>query len=77
MLPALEPMVVHPSPADHEEREIAGRTSEDKLLGTAQASPDVLQERVALEAAPEPSDEELARQALLDGGADNEPTPPR
>jgi len=47
------------------------------LLGTVQASPAVLEKLVALEAPHELSDEELARQALLDGGADNEQTTPR
>ena len=76
-LPALEPIVVHPSPADHEERRVAHPTFEDMMLGNAQASPDVLEELAALEAAPELSEEELARQALSDSGADNDPaTPP-
>jgi len=74
--PALEPIAVHPSPADHEERNVPHPTFEDVLLGNAQASPEVLEELAALEAAPELSEEELARQALSEGAADNEPTTP-
>lgn len=75
-LPALEPSAVHPSPVDHEERLAAHATLEDVLLGHAQASPEMLQELAALESAPPLSDEELARQALADGGADNDPSTP-
>jgi hypothetical protein len=75
-LPALVPTVVHPSPADHEERKEAHPTFEDLMLGNAQASPEVLEELAALEAAPELSEEELARQALAHGGADKEPPTP-
>lgn len=75
-LPALEPTVVHPSPADHEERKAAHPTLEDVLLGNAQAPPEMLEELAALQAAPELSEEELARQALADGGADNERSTP-
>ena len=75
-LPALVPTVVHPSPADHEERKDAHPTFEDLLLGNAQPSQEVLEELAALEAAPELSEEELARQALADGGADKEPQTP-
>jgi hypothetical protein len=76
-LPALVPTAVHPSPADHEERKAPHPTFEDVLLGNAQASPEVLEELAALEAAPELSEEELARQALSGGNADNEPTTPQ
>ena len=75
-LPALEPTAVHPSPADHEERQAAHPTFEDVLLGNAQASPEMLEELAALESAPELSEEELARQALADGGADNDRSTP-
>jgi len=46
------------------------------LLGNAQPSQEVLEELAALEAAPELTEEELARQALADGGADKEPQTP-
>ncbi len=75
-LPALEPSVVHPSPVDHEERRAAHATLEDVLLGHAQATPEMLQELAVLESAPPLSDEELARQALADGGADDDPSTP-
>lgn len=75
-LPALEPSAVHPSPVDHEERRAAHATLEDVLLGHAQASPEMLQELAELEAAPPLSEEELARQALADGGADDDPSTP-
>ena len=75
-IPALVPSAVHPSPVDHEERESAHPSFEDVLLGNAEASPEMLEELAALEAAPELSEEELARQALAAGGADNEPSTP-
>jgi hypothetical protein len=75
-LPALAPNAVHPSPVDHEECRTAHATFEDVLLGNAQPTPEMLEELAALEAAPELSDEELARQALADGGADNDPSTP-
>ena len=75
-LPALAPTVVHPSPADHEERTTPHPTFEDVLLGNAEPSPAMLEELAALQAAPELSEEELARQALADGGADNDPLIP-
>ncbi len=75
-IPALVPGAVHPSPVDHEERESAHPSFEDVLLGNAEASPEMLEELAALEAAPELSEEELARQALAAGGADNEPSTP-
>ncbi|MDO9316212.1 MAG: hypothetical protein Q7T97_16885 [Burkholderiaceae bacterium] len=75
-LPALAPNAVHPSPVDHEERLAAHATFEDVLLGNAQPTPEMLEELAALESAPELSEEELARQALADGGADNDPSTP-
>jgi hypothetical protein len=75
-IPALTPAVVHPSPADHEERKDAHPTFEDVLLGNAQPSPEMLEELAALEAAPALSEEELARQALAGGGADNDTSTP-
>lgn len=75
-LPALTPAVVHPSPADHEERQAPHPTFEDVLLGNAEAPPEMLEELAALEAAPELSEEELARQALADGGADEDSSTP-
>ncbi len=75
-LPALAPTSVHPSPADHEERQAPHASFEDVLLGNAEASPEMLEELAALEAAPELSDEELTRQALAHGGADNDPLTP-
>jgi DNA excision repair protein ERCC-2 len=75
-IPALSPTVVHPSPVDHEERSAAHANFEDVLLGNAEPSPEMLEELAALEAAPELSEEELARQALADGGADDDPATP-
>lgn len=75
-LPALAPNAVHPSPVDHEERQAAHATFEDVLLGNAEPTPEMLEELAALEAAPELSDDELARQALADGGADNDSSTP-
>ncbi len=75
-LPALEPTAVHPSPVDHEERKATHPTFEDVLLGNAEASPEMLEELAALQAAPELSEGELARQALADGGADKDPSTP-
>ncbi len=63
-IPALAPTVVHPSPMDHEERLAAHASFEDVLLGNADASPEMLEELAALDAAPQLSEEELARQAL-------------
>jgi len=73
-LPALAPTMVHPSPADHEERKAAHPTFEDVMLGNAVASAEMVEELVALEAAPELSEEELARQALAGDGADKDPS---
>jgi len=75
-IPALEPAVVHPSPVDHEEHQAPHATFEDVLLGNAEASPEMLEELAALQAAPELGEEELARQALASGGADNDPSTP-
>jgi hypothetical protein len=75
-LPALEPARVHPSPVDHEERKAAHANFEDVMLGNAEATPEMLEELAALEAAPELSEEELARQALADGGSDGDPLTP-
>ena len=71
-LPALEPTVVHPSPADHEERKEAHASLEDVLLGKAEASPEMLDELAALQGTAELSEEELARQALAQGEEDSE-----
>jgi hypothetical protein len=73
-LPVLTP--VHPSPADHEELKVEHASIEDLLLGRAQATPEILEEIAALQDAPELSEEELARQALAHGGADNDPSTP-
>lgn len=70
-IPALVPTAVHPSPADHEERPAAHASFEDVLLGNAQPTPEMLDELAALQAAPELSEEELARQALAGAGADS------
>ena len=75
-IPALEPAVVHPSPVDHEERPAAHATLEDVLLGNAVPTPEMLEELAVLQAAPELSEEELARQALAHGGADADPATP-
>ena len=75
-LPALAPITVHPSPVDHEERLAAHANFEDVLLGNAQPTPEMLEELAALQAAPPLSEEELARQALADGGADLDPSTP-
>ena len=75
-IPAMAPNVVHPSPVDHEELKAAHANFEDVLLGNAEASPEMLEELAVLQSAPELSDEELARQALAHGGADDDPTTP-
>jgi hypothetical protein len=75
-IPALAPTAVHPSPVDHEERRAAHANFEDVLLGNAQVTPEMLEELAALQAAPELSEEELARQALADGGADGDTSTP-
>ncbi len=73
-LPA--PTPVHPSPVDHEELKVPHANIEDLLLGKAEATPEMLAEMSALQDAPELSEEELARQALAHGGADNDPATP-
>ena len=75
-IPALLPQAVHPSPVDHDERTAAHATFEDVVLGKASATPEMLEELAALQDAPALSDEELARQALAHGGADNDPSTP-
>ena len=75
-IPALEPQAVHPSPIDHDERTTAHASFEDVVLGKAPATDEMLEELAALQDAPPLSDEELARQALADGGADNDPDTP-
>lgn len=75
-LPALDPAVVHPSPEDHEEIAAAHPTLEDVLLGNAEATPEMLEELAALEAAPELSEEELARQALAGGDQGSDASTP-
>ena len=75
-IPALEPQAVHPSPVDHDERSAAHATLEDVLLGNAEAAPEMLEELAALQDAPALSEDELARQALAHGGADDDPATP-
>ena len=75
-IPVLDPQAVHPSPVDHDERTAAHASFEDVVLGKAPATPEMLEELAALENAPALSDEELARQALAHGGADNDPSTP-
>ena len=73
-LPVLTP--VHPSPVDHEELQVPHANIEDLMLGNTEATPEMLEEIAALQNAPELSEEELARQALAHGGADNDPATP-
>ena len=73
-IPALTPAAVHPSPVDHEERQTPHTSFEDVLLGNAEASPEMLEELAALDAAPELSDEELALQALAGAEAGSSAT---
>jgi len=75
-LPAMVRTAVHPSPADHDELKAAHPTFEDVMLGHAGPSPEMLEEMAALQATPALSDEELARQALADGGADRDTSTP-
>jgi len=75
-LPVLEAGRVHPSPVDHDERQAPHPDAEALMLGNAEPSAEMLDELAALQAAPELSDEELARQALMAGGADGDPTTP-
>ena len=49
---------------------------EEVLLEHESPTPELLSEIAALEQAPPLSDEELARQALAAGGADNDPNTP-
>ena len=56
--------------------ETASQSIEAVLLGHEKPDPALLEELAALEDAPPLSDEELARQALQDGGADNDPATP-
>jgi len=75
-LPVLVPQAVHPSPVDHDEQSAPHATLEDVLLGNAQPSAEMLEELAALQDAPALSEDELARQALADGGADGDPSTP-
>jgi len=52
--------------------ETSGQKLEEVLLEHEEATPELLAELAALANAPPISDEELARQALADGGADND-----
>ena len=63
------PTVLH-SPSLH--IETSGQKLEEVLLEHEEPTPDLLAELAALAAAPPISDEELARQALADGGADGD-----
>jgi hypothetical protein len=74
-LPALAPGRVHPSPADHAERP-AGTSLDDVLLGNAPVPDELLDDLAATREAAPLSEEELARQALADGGADGDPSTP-
>jgi len=74
-LPPLAPGLVHPSPADHVER--PGSTSLDAvLLGNAPADAELLEDLAESDGAAMLDEEELARQALADGGADGDPATP-
>jgi len=75
-LPALAPGSVHPSPLDHDERKSPHVSLEDVLLGNAQPSPEMLEELAAAQTASELSEQDLALQALADGGADHDPSTP-
>jgi hypothetical protein len=75
-LPALDAAAVHPAPEDHDELIAEHPSLEDVLLGKAQPTPQMLEELAALDAAPPLSDEELARQALADGGGDGDVSTP-
>ncbi len=63
------PTVLH-SPSTHVET--TGQNLEEVLLEHEAPTPELLAELAALAAAPPLSDEELARQALADGGADGD-----
>ena len=56
--------------------ETSSQRIEEVLLGHEQPDDALLEELAALEDAPPLSDEELARQALEDGGGDADPTTP-
>lgn len=56
--------------------ETATQRIEEVLLGHELPNEALLEELAALEEAPPLSDEELARQALEDGGNDNDPATP-
>lgn len=63
------PTVLH-SPSPH--IETSGQKLEEVLLEHEEPTPELLAELAALADAPPISDEELARQALADGGADGD-----
>lgn len=67
----IPPTALH-SPSVH--IETSGQKLEEVLLEHEEATPELLAELAALANAPPISDEELARQALADGGADNDPS---
>jgi hypothetical protein len=75
-LPPLSSGALHPSPADHEERSAPHIRLEDVLLGGAEPSAEMLEALAATDGSPALSDEELARQALADGGRDGDPSTP-
>jgi hypothetical protein len=75
-LPALAPTLLHPSPLDHEEIKAPHPGLDDVLLGHTPAPLSMLDELAELQDAPALSDEELARQALADGGGDGDPATP-
>ena len=62
------------SPSTH--IETTGQKLEEVLLEHEEPSPELLAELAALADAPPISDEELARQALADGGADGDASTP-
>ena len=62
--------------ADHIHPETTGQKLEEVLLGHESPTPEFLEEVAALESAEPWSEEELARQALEAGGADNDPSTP-
>ena len=75
-LPPLAPGAMHPSPADHDERSAPHTRLEDVLLCGVEAPPEMLEALAAIDEVPALSDEELARQALADGGRDGDPATP-
>jgi hypothetical protein len=74
-LPPLAPGLVHPSPADHAER-AGNATLDEVLLGNVPVPAELLDDLAASQAAAPLTEEELARQALSDGGADGDPATP-